>query len=52
MDELIDLANQRSRATGENAAEELLQMMLKCGIAEEVPAEPRPGTKPATPLSS
>jgi hypothetical protein len=36
MDDLIELANARSRITGENAAEEYLRLLLRLGMAEEV----------------
>ena len=34
-DELIDLANARSRRSGENSAEELLNLMLEVGLVTE-----------------
>lgn len=50
LDKLIDLANQRSSITGQNAAEELMQILLQTGMAEiEVPSDesrvPRLGTQ-------
>lgn len=41
--ELIDLANARSRETGENAAEELMNLLLKSGLGiEESASEKKP----------
>jgi hypothetical protein len=45
MDELIDVANARSRKSGQNGAEELLQVLLQTGLAEELPAVGTPAGK-------
>ena len=49
MDELIELAHMRSRISGENAAEELLRILFRSGIAEEVkPSEATNGNSGRT----
>lgn len=45
VDELIELAHKRSRISGENAAEELMQLLLRSGAAEEIPASAQPTPK-------
>lgn len=39
---MIDEANRRAAATGENGAEELLQMLLSCGAVTTEPTKPQP----------